>query len=96
MRVYKIHMLWLPQYKNEKPKYKLYGIFIAHMIPPPHHFRECIFFVSHNMRYKERSRNVVVSWKKNNNNTDRIAAALCADGQRLKTIVQKGKVSEEG
>ena len=48
------------------------------------------------MRYKERSRNVVVSWKKNNNNTDRIAAALCADGQRLKTIVQKGKVSEEG
>lgn len=46
------------------------------------------------MRYKERSRNIVVSWKKNN--TDRIAAALCADGQRLKTIVQKGKVSGRG
>lgn len=38
---------------------------------------------------------LLLAEKKNRiiNNTDRIAAALCADGQGLKTIVQKGKVS---
>ena len=97
MTDYKIHMLRLTQCKNEKPKCKLCGILIAHMISPLCIILENVFFfVSNNMRYKERSRNIVVSRKKKNriiNNTDRIAAALCADGQGLKTIVQKGKVS---
>ena len=62
-----------------------------------HHFREYIYFLFQIIWDIKKDQEILLAEKNRIiNNTDRIAAALCADGQGLKTIVQKGKVSGRG
>ena len=84
MTDYKIHMLQLPQCKNEKPKCKVCGILIAHMISPLCIILENVFFLFQ-ITWDIRKDQEILLAEKNRiiNNTDRIAAALCADGQGL-------------
>ena len=83
-----------PMQKWKTKKQTLWDFDSTYDLPSLHHFREYIYFLFQIIWDIKKDQEILLAEKNRIiNNTDRIAAALCADGQGLKTIVQKGKVS---